>query len=138
MLMKMEEQVAEYQRLYRKMDDFYVLTWFRLTAKKPNSVLSGLISNRLFYKVVETGLFFGYLLLFENSDRYAVVQQLCALCGSVHWIMNAFCRQLRWDEIQELLTWFEAILFRKYPAPYEEIMRRKCKRILYIIGLLFK
>lgn len=134
----MSEPFVQWKVLYRKLDDFYIPTWFRLSAKKPKSVLSGVFSNWLFYKVMVVGLFFGYLLLFEKSNRYAVVQQLCAFSGCVHWIVNAFCRQIRWDEIQIVLTWFEDILSRKYPAQYEEIMQKKFKRIVYIIEMLLR
>lgn len=134
----MEAEVAEYKRIFRRLDFYFALTGYRLTATKPKRVLLGLISNWYLWAIAVIGVSYGYLLTCEKSNRSVVVEQFWAVCCSLYWILNATCQQIRWDETQQLLTWFTEVLTRKYPFEYQEIVQSKFKRIIYIIGLIVK
>lgn len=134
----MKSEVEKYSRILHRLDFLYASTGYRLTAKKPKSVLSGFFSDLLIWPMVGISLYLGYLPAFEKSDRYAVVQQFWGCCSGCFWISNAICRQFRWDEIQYLLTWFKEVQSRTYPLEYEEIVRKKFKRIIYILNNIVK
>lgn len=134
----MKAEAAEYQRLFQRLDFFYATTGARLTARKPRSVLLGLVSNWLLWLFLPVALWMAYLAAFEESNRYVAVQQIWACGAFIYWILNAICRQLCWDVIQHLLTWPKEVLTREYPLEYKEIVHKKCKRILHIISMILK
>lgn len=63
-----DQQFKEYKKLFRYLNLTFLATGYRLTDKKPETTFKGLVTNFFFWMIVFTGLFVGYLILFEESS----------------------------------------------------------------------
>lgn len=124
-----DRQFKEYQKLFSYLNSLFYATGYLLTHKKPKSILKGLITNSFFWVLSIAVLFFGYLVLFEESERYVVVQQSWAIAATLEFIVSVINRQIHWDEIQNLISWFESVFTRGYPEDYQEIFHNMKERI---------
>lgn len=124
-----DQQLKNYQQLFCYLNSIFVATGYRLTDKKPKHILSGLIANLSLWVMTFFTLLIGYLAIFEESERYIVAQQAAAICGALDFIASVMNRQMHWEEVQNLIDWFDSLYSQKYPEEYQEIFYNMKERI---------
>lgn len=131
----MNSHLREYQRFFRTLDNVFWFTGCRLTAKKPPSVFWGLLLNHNIPMTLCTDFLFVYCVMFEASGRFIAVQQLWAFVAVFQIFVRGVRRYVYWDEMDELLKWFEDVFARQYKPQYREIVERNLQKMLQIICL---
>lgn len=130
----MEGPFLEYQRLFQYLDSIYSKTGFRLSAERPKHFFTSF----LFWEMFCQGIFIVYFSVFQRADRKILLHQMWCLFALIQWLTSAINRQIRWDEVEILLKWFEQIYTKDYPKEYREIFIRKCCKVNDLIRLLFR
>lgn len=136
--MDMGSHSVEYRRLFRDLDNVYARTGFRLTAPKPKNVFTTVLFNWVFLLSGLCFIFFVYLLITEYPQRYVVVHQIWAMIAWTQYVINTANRQIHWDNVHNLLQWFDAIFAEKYPRDYQVIMEKRFKRMNSMIKICFR
>lgn len=131
----MNSHLQEYQRFFRKLDNIFWFTGCRLTAKKPRSVFWGLLLNPNISMTLWPGFLVFYCAVFEDSGRFITVQQLWGGVAVFQIFARGVRRYVYWDEMDELLRWFEDVFAREYKPQYREIVQRNLQKMLEMIFL---
>lgn len=129
----MEANLVEYERQLKKLDNLFMLTGLRLLAKRPKSVLWGLISNWVIPATLAVDSLFVYMIIFEFTDLLTMVQHLWALLAKFLILFRFLNRLVHWEDLVSLLEWFRDIYCRKYPREYKGIVERHLKRTNFLL-----
>lgn len=131
----MKSNLSEFRSLVGDLDQLFWWTGRRLTAKKPKGVFMGLLLNFTVPMTLCADFLFVYMIFFQSSERFIVVQQMWAFIAVFQIFIRAVRRMVYWDEMETLLNWFDDLFAREYSPEYLEIVNKHQERMVYLIRL---
>lgn len=129
----MKSNLSEFRSLVRDLDEQFWWTGWRLSAMKPKSVFTGLLFNFTVPLTLCADFLFFYMIFFQTSERFIVVQQMWALIAVSDIFVRAVRRMVYWDEMETLLNWFDDVFAQEYSPEYLEIVNKHLERMVYLI-----
>lgn len=133
------ENLAEYQRLFQRMNFFFWLTGSRITSQRSRNFFVALITNWNVPLTVCNISYYLYMVKYEPLTQMIMAQQVWSLLAESQTVIRFVNRQLHLDEMENLTTWFLGTYSAKYPSEYHDIFQKhqhKCNRLVNMAVLI--
>lgn len=133
----MKKNLEEYRDWILTLDSFYQKIHLGLFLKQPTNKFQACCSNSIILSAFLIFLLYSYLLIMQTTDFDMAAQQIWALLYSIQTVARGVNRIYVWEDIDELVNWFETLyqpsIYVDYQALFDEQLKLQNQRVQLIL-----
>lgn len=130
----MDKNYKEYQRLFDIVDALYKKSNMGLRSEKPKNIFISFITNFTMMVIIGWEVYYTYTFIYEDCDSYIKAQQVWAALAILQIPARGMNRLVNWDEMKDLVKWYDEIYSKKLSPEYQVIVDRNLESLNSLIN----